>query len=576
MVGRNQRDLSHRKPRRERGERDHDVDPEVVGERVEIEAFEQRSVQEHVTRDRLTDARAVCGEHQWAREIVRGVALAVGPRPQGEDERVTTVLADSHGTREVPRVVPSQIAVDEEQEIVAIVERALHQQLDVCALPHDPRRRLEHQLGDLTRSAGKANQGLVATRLVRESKTAAVPGTEKLYSSFDAIGEPDNVFRLIPDRNTDQQTNHLPPRSLHDRSPRTHDNGFRGGGSLRADYRRSQNAPTRCTKAKRERETRARGIAVQLRVVRPSELGGAELDTWRALQRDDAALASPFLAPEFALAVDDARNDARVGVVEDAGQLVAFLAFSTTEDRNGAPIGATICDAQALVARAGFDWDPPALVHAAGLEVWDFDHLVATQKPFQPFHHTLHRSPIIDLSEGHDAYLEHVRARSKDVLPQVARRRRKLAREVGEVTLEWQTTDPDVLATLFTWKSAQYRETGVWDRFDQPWIVDVVQTLASTTTHALTGMLTTLRAGEHLVAVHFGLRGRDHLVWWFPAYDLNFANYSPGLILLVDLVAEATARGLQRIDLGRGEHHYKLRVATGAYDVAEGAVPATR
>ena len=33
-------------------------------------------------------------------------------------------------------------------------------------------------------------------------------------------------------------------------------------------------------------------------------------------------------------------------------------------------------------------------------------------------------------------------------------------------------------------------------------------------------------------------------------------------------------RGLALVDLGRGEHHYKLRVANGAYDVAEGSVPA--
>ena len=88
-------------------------------------------------------------------------------------------------------------------------------------------------------------------------------------------------------------------------------------------------------------------------------------------------------------------------------------------------------------------------------------------------------------------------------------------------------------------------------------------------------LLSTLRAGDHLVAVHFGLLGRDRLIWWFPAYDATFGSYSPGLILLLDLVAEAAARGLALVDLGRGEHHYKLRVANGAYDVAEGSVPAS-
>jgi CelD/BcsL family acetyltransferase involved in cellulose biosynthesis len=313
---------------------------------------------------------------------------------------------------------------------------------------------------------------------------------------------------------------------------------------------------------------------VQVRILRPGELGAAERDAWCAFQRDDPTLASPFLAPEFAMAVDATRDDARVAVIEDAGEIVSFLAFSLAGDGTGAPIGATICDAQALVARAGFYWDPAALVHAAGLQSWSFDHLVATQLPFEPFHHARHRSPTVDLSAGHDAYLAQVRASSKDVLAQVARRRRKLAREIGDVVVEWQTGDGRALDTMLDWKSAQYRETGVWDRFDQAWIVDVVRTLAGTAADGLTGLLSTLRAGDHLVAVHFGLLGRDRLVWWFPAYDPTFGNYSPGLILLLDLIAEASARGITLVDLGRGEHHYKLRVANGEYEVAEGVVPA--
>jgi CelD/BcsL family acetyltransferase involved in cellulose biosynthesis len=312
---------------------------------------------------------------------------------------------------------------------------------------------------------------------------------------------------------------------------------------------------------------------VQVRVVRPGDLGDAELEIWRAFQRADPTLASPFLTPEFAMAVDGARDDARVGVVEeDGGGAFAFFPFSTEDGCTGGPLGASICDAQALVARVGAEFDPVALVHGVGLDVWSFDHLLTTQTAFEPFHSALHRAPTVSLADGLDAYLASVRNASKDVLPQVARRRRKLGREVGDVAFEWHTVERDVLDTLFAWKSAQYRETGVWDRFDQPWIVDVVRRLACTAADGVSGLLSTLRAGDELVAVHFGLLGRDRLSWWFPVYNAEFARYSPGLILLLDLVAEAAARGITLVDLGRGEHHYKLRVATGAYLVAEGAV----
>jgi CelD/BcsL family acetyltransferase involved in cellulose biosynthesis len=312
---------------------------------------------------------------------------------------------------------------------------------------------------------------------------------------------------------------------------------------------------------------------VQVRVVRPGDLGEAERMAWRACQRDDPSLASPFLAPEFALAVDGVRDDARVAVVESPGRAPMFFAFSLDGDV-GAPIGATISDAQALIGRGADDVDPRALVRAAGMATWRFDHLVSSQRAFVPYHTALHASPIADLSGGHDRYLAAVRGNSKDVLAQTARRRRKLGRDVGDVEFAWADPDDGALDALFAWKSAQYRATGVWDRFDQPWIVDVVRELARTECEGLTGVTSTLRAGDALVAVHFGLLGRDRLAWWFPAYDPGYASYSPGLVLLLDLIGEAALRELPLVDLGRGEHHYKLRVATGSYDVAEGVVPA--
>ena len=137
---------------------------------------------------------------------------------------------------------------------------------------------------------------------------------------------------------------------------------------------------------------------MRMQVVRPGELGDSELSAWRAYQRDDPALANPFLAPEFAISVDAARDDGRVGIIDDAGTPAAFFAFSLDDDRTGRPIGPSICDAQALVAHSEFACDPRALVRAAGLSAWHFDHLITTQEAFAPFHQVLHRSPVIDLS----------------------------------------------------------------------------------------------------------------------------------------------------------------------------------
>ena len=315
-------------------------------------------------------------------------------------------------------------------------------------------------------------------------------------------------------------------------------------------------------------------LIVQVRVVATDELGPAELEAWRAIQRGQESLSSAFLAPEFAQAVGRARPDARVAVVEDRSGYVGFFAFQEGSDKHGTPIGAGICDAQAFICRPELDWDPRWLVRACGLTSWQFDHLRTEQSQFGPFHRALHRSPVIDLTAGHDAFLATVATISKDVLAQVRRRRRKLAREIGPVVTTWSEAEAlEPNRALFAWKSAQYAATGTWDRFEQPWIRDVLEDLQGSAAPDCAGVLATTRAGGRLAAVHLGLGALTSLSWWFPTYDPELGRFSPGLILLLDLAEFAAERGLSMVDLGRGEHGYKMRVSNGGYMVAEGEVP---
>lgn len=311
---------------------------------------------------------------------------------------------------------------------------------------------------------------------------------------------------------------------------------------------------------------------MKVTVVRPDELGPVEQQRWESFGQDPS-LDSPFLSWAFTRAIGRVRDDAYVAVVEEGNELCGFLAFQAGDDHVGGPIGATIGDAQALIGQAGWSFDPGRLVEEAGLSCWHFDHLVVAQGPFAPYHRRRHRAPVVELPDGRDSFLEEVRAHSKDLLAQVGRRRRKLEREVGPVVFEWRSTRPaEDMAQLQRWKSEQYARTGVWDRFAHPWIAEALAALAGTESAACTGVLSALRAGDRLAAAHFGLLGRDRLSWWFPAYDPDLGRYSPGLILLLDLIGRAADEGVGRVDLGRGEHDYKLRFTSRFEEVAEGVV----
>ena len=311
---------------------------------------------------------------------------------------------------------------------------------------------------------------------------------------------------------------------------------------------------------------------MKVSVVRPDELSEVERRRWESLGQGPS-LDSPFLSFAFTEAIGRVRDDAYVAVVEEGAELCGFLAFQAGDDHVGGPVGATIGDAQALIGRPAWDFDPRAVVKGAGLSCWRFDHLVVSQGPFAPYHERRHRAPVVELAGGRSSFLEEVRAHSKDLLPQVGRRRRKLEREVGPVVFEWRSTRPATdMAELQRWKSDQYARTGVWDRFAHPWIAEALDALARTESEACTGVLSALRAGDRLAAAHFGLLGRERLSWWFPAYDPDLGRYSPGLILLLELIGQAADEGVGKVDLGRGEHGYKLRFTERYEEVAEGVV----
>lgn len=310
---------------------------------------------------------------------------------------------------------------------------------------------------------------------------------------------------------------------------------------------------------------------------RPGELGSADRAAWTALQskahlNGSPELANPFLSPEFALAVGRARHGVRIAVVREDGEPAAFFPFQRTAAGVGRAVGLGVSDSQGLVHRPGFAWDAQELLRACGLAVWEFDHLVEGQTPFEAGASGTFPSPVMDIDQGYEAYLSRLRARSPKFTRTTLAKERKLGRDAGEVRYVHHEHDPAALRTLMAWKSAQYRRTGRSDRFAHPWINQLVQQLFHTRSEPFAGILSVLYVGGRPVAAHFGLRTERVLACWFPAYDTAFAKYSPGLILHLRMAEAAAADGIAYLDLGRGHKEYKDSLKTRELLVSEGWV----
>ncbi|HUB40228.1 MAG TPA: GNAT family N-acetyltransferase [Streptosporangiaceae bacterium] len=311
---------------------------------------------------------------------------------------------------------------------------------------------------------------------------------------------------------------------------------------------------------------------MQITVVRPADLGPREIAAWHGLQRQSDALASPFLCPEFAIAVGHCNPSARVAVLADGGQLAGFFPFEQRRFGLGAPIGAGLNDSQGLIGAPGTDWDPRQLLRACGLSEWQFDHLVAGQQSFAPHVTVVSPSPVIDLAGGYGDYAGQLQARSPQFCRDTARKARKLERELGELRLEADSRDLAELRTLMAWKSDQYRRNGWVDVFDRLWVAELVERLFAARGATFQGLLSVLYAGDKPVAAHFGLRAGPVLAHWFPAYDAQFARHSPGLIQHLRMAEQTSALGVELIDMGTGTERYKQTLRSRDLMVAEGVV----
>jgi CelD/BcsL family acetyltransferase involved in cellulose biosynthesis len=308
---------------------------------------------------------------------------------------------------------------------------------------------------------------------------------------------------------------------------------------------------------------------VKITVVRPDELGPAELTAWRQFRKDQPGLQNPFLAPEFTLAVARQRPAARVAVLEESDGIAGFFPFEVRNRVVGVPIGFGISDCQGLVHRNGLDLDAKALLTACRLPVFEFDHLMASQ--FTDHHTTLSSSPLMNLENGYPAYVEN-RNKAGDVVKQTLRKQRKMTREVGDERFVWDDRAPEALAALREWKSAQYLRTQQYDRFATPWIAGVLEELQASASDDCRAVVSTIYAGDRPVAAHLGLRSESVLAYWFPSYDQDLSKYSAGILLCLRMAEAGAADGIRRIDLGKSEALYKTRLMNDETPVAAGRV----
>ncbi len=317
---------------------------------------------------------------------------------------------------------------------------------------------------------------------------------------------------------------------------------------------------------------------MKISVIAAQELGASLVETWEQIQGDDEALRSPYYSPEFTQLVAGAGRTVKVAVIESQGVVQGFFPFEKDSWGRLRPVGQGLNDYHGLIANSGLDIDVASLLSACGCAYFGFNHMPLTQTVFTPFVRFNSASPVMTLKGGWEAYVQRLceiqNTRSPGILTTIRQSTTRLARDKGALRFEMHEGGVQLLEVLMRLKSEQWARTvgAANDPFAVPWIRQLMENALTTQGTRFRGVLSTLYAGDKLVSSHFGLQAGATLHSWFPVYDLAYAYYQPGLILLKNIAEQGAKDGLTEIDLGRGTAGYKMRFKTDLIPLGEGAV----
>jgi CelD/BcsL family acetyltransferase involved in cellulose biosynthesis len=297
----------------------------------------------------------------------------------------------------------------------------------------------------------------------------------------------------------------------------------------------------------------------------------AEIDAWHRMREANPSLDSPYFHPGFAAVVHASGHTVHVVVGRDGDDGVRALLPVHRDGSSFRPVGWPGADFQGPILTPGTTLNPLDLI-GDGVRSYEFDHLVDGYADFAPWIDTTRPSPYVDTTGGLVGYLGRASGSGKDNMGQARRRAAKATRAYGAVRFEADVVDETALRRVIELKRAQYEATGARDYFAEPYRVDLLTRLLRTRGTEFAGILSTLYVGPHLFAAHFGMRAGGVLHWWFPVYDPQFSAFSPGWMLLRELVEASPALGIVRIDFGRGDDEYKRRAKTGETMVSQGVV----
>ena len=140
------------------------------------------------------------------------------------------------------------------------------------------------------------------------------------------------------------------------------------------------------------------------------------------------------------------------------------------------------------------------------------------------------------------------------------RRRIRRLEEIGELKFR-ECASLDEALQLLEWlarqKSQRYVSTGAKDILRNGHVLGFYKEAISRLWEPGQVHVSSLDLNDHPIAVHFGFVCGQQYLYYMPSFDTAFSPYSPGRLLLFNLIHASFLRGLHEFDFMNGADPYK-------------------
>ena len=150
---------------------------------------------------------------------------------------------------------------------------------------------------------------------------------------------------------------------------------------------------------------------------------------------------------------------------------------------------------------------------------------------------------------------------SKKKIRSDSKRQRRRLDEIGKVSFVTPESTQDkygIIQSMITQKSRRYRETSVWDMMAVEEYRKFYQGLAVISSNQCKVHCAALKVGDKTVSTHVGLVDKDTFYYLMPAHEGGeWEKYSPGRLLLLELIKRSIENNLRFFDFTVGGDDYK-------------------